>query len=461
MNVTAIFDIGKTNKKFFLFDRNHQEVFKEYVRFEEIADEDGYPCDDLAAIVHWMQTTLQKAMNHPEWKVEAVNFSTYGASFVHIDRHGNPLTPLYNYLKPLPEEIRDSFYQKYGDEMGLSLETASPALDMLNSGFQLYWLKHTRPDIHRNIRWSLHFPQYLSYLFTGIPVSEYTSLGCHTALWHFEKADYHPWVLREDLEWKLPPLVPTDRHIGVQLHGQPIKVGVGIHDSSGALIPYLLADTKPFLLVSTGTWSIALNPFSEDRLTNKDLDQDGLYFMRMDGSPTKAARLFLGREHSHQLHELLKHFGMGKGVEKTIAFDQNMYDRLREQNDRCFRFEHIQLSRQQPADTHLDDLASFAEAYHQLMLELVILQEEACRRALGTTPINKLYIDGGFANNELFVHMLANRFPGVKIRTTHSPLGSALGAAVVISEEDIGKKFLKKNYALKKVKRNSDRMNQD
>jgi hypothetical protein len=37
------------------------------------------------------------------------------------------------------------------------------------------------------------------------------------------------------------------------------------------------------------------------------------------------------------------------------------------------------------------------------------------------------------------------------MRTTNSPLGSALGAALVISDKTIKRKFLKKHYAMKKV----------
>ncbi|SVB65319.1 uncharacterized protein METZ01_LOCUS218173, partial [marine metagenome] len=39
--VTAVFDIGRTNKKFFLFDDDLKEVYREYIRFDEIVDEDG------------------------------------------------------------------------------------------------------------------------------------------------------------------------------------------------------------------------------------------------------------------------------------------------------------------------------------------------------------------------------------------------------------------------------------
>ena len=53
--------------------------------------------------------------------------------------------------------------------------------------------------------------------------------------------------------------------------GRRIRVGIGIHDSSAALLSYIRCDRKPFVLVSTGTWSIALNPFNEQLLTTSEL----------------------------------------------------------------------------------------------------------------------------------------------------------------------------------------------
>ena len=85
------------------------------------------------------------------------------------------------------------------------------------------------------------------------------------------------------------------------------------------------------------------------------------------------------------------------------------------------------------------------------MREFVQLQIEAANLAIGNTPISKIYIDGGFADNEVFVNLLKQAYKGVKIRTTQSPLGSAFGAAVVIADKVLKKRFLKKNYALRKI----------
>ena len=41
VSVIAVFDIGKTNKKFFLLDEGYQIVLERSVQFEEITDEEG------------------------------------------------------------------------------------------------------------------------------------------------------------------------------------------------------------------------------------------------------------------------------------------------------------------------------------------------------------------------------------------------------------------------------------
>ncbi len=437
--VTAVFDIGKTNKKFFLFDEDYQEVHKEYQRFDEIEDEDGHPCDDLRSIQDWIRRVFRRTLNDERFDLRAINFSTYGASFVHIDKKGRPVAPLYNYLKPYPEDLLSFFYEKYGDKLRFAGETASPPLGMLNSGLQLYWLKYAKPEVFRKIRWSLHFPQYLSFLFTGIPVSEYTSIGCHTGLWDYANHDYHQWVYAEGIDHILPPIIDTATSINARYGQKMIKIGAGIHDSSSALLPYLKAGRKPFLLLSTGTWSIALNPFADGDLTRDDLQADCLNFMRVDGQVVRASRLFLGHEYKVQLERLLTYFGKDKGDQRTVKFDREIYRKLR-------------LGPQQFNTSDLSAFDDFASAFHQLLIELVDLQIESAQRAIGKTAINKIYIDGGFADNPIYVALLAKHFSNVKMRITQSPLGSALGAAMVIADQAPGKRFLKKHYALKKYK---------
>lgn len=446
--VTAVFDIGKTNKKFFLFDKNFKEVHKEYISFEEITDEDGHPTENLHELQKWLKEVFNRILKNDEFDVKAINFSTYGASFVHIDENGQALTPLYNYTKEIDHAVVDDFYKKYGPELELTRTSGSPKSGLLNSGMQLYWLKHTKPEIFKKIKYSLHLPQYLSFIFSGIPLSEYTSIGCHTSLWNYETKDYQDWVYKEEIHKILPPLVSTETSVNINYNGKRIKIGVGIHDSSSALLPYVRSVKKPFVLVSTGTWSIALNPYTDTPLTKEDVEEGSINYMRINGKPVKSSRLFLGNEYKIQVKKLSQKFNVDEDYHKTIAFDYDVYCEIIKDFVNAFKWESF-IDEKMPAKTNYK-YNSFEHAYHHLMIELVELQVQSVRKIADTQQIDRLYVDGGFSDNDLYIKLLSHYLRGMKLRTTKASLGSALGAAISISDTKLNSKFLKKNYSLKK-----------
>lgn len=447
-NVTAVFDIGKTNKKFFLFDKDFKEVHKEYISFDEITDEDGHPTEDLAALQKWLKEVFNRILNAKIYRVKAINFSTYGASFVHLDEDGNPVTPLYNYTKPLPKSVVESFFEDYGPKEEFLKQTGCADLSMLNSGLQLYWLKKTKPEVFGRIKYSLHLPQYLSYVFTGIPLSEYTSIGCHTALWDYAEKDYHTWVYKEGLDKILPPIVSTETSINMNYNGHRIKIGVGIHDSSAALLPYVRSIKKKFILVSTGTWSIAFNPFTENPISQDADDSDAINYMRINGKPVKAARLFLGNEYKVQVQKLNERYGVDEDYHRHVKFNYDTYFEIIKDFKHAFKWEGL-VDEDMPEETSIA-FKEYDHAYHQLMTELVLLQIKCIKKAIGDDDISRLYVDGGFSDNDLYIKLLSHYFRDKKLRTTQASLGSALGAAISISDTRLNSKFLKKNYALKK-----------
>lgn len=107
--VIAIFDIGKTNKKVFLFNEAYEVVFEKSSTLPETTDEDGYPCENLALLTEWVKNAFQEIAAMNTFNVVAANCTAYGASLVHLDKNGEPVTPLYNYLKPYPEVLTKNF----------------------------------------------------------------------------------------------------------------------------------------------------------------------------------------------------------------------------------------------------------------------------------------------------------------------------------------------------------------
>lgn len=445
--VTAIFDVGRTNKKFFLFDASYRELHREYVSLPMIEDEDGYPCEDVDALVDWMRSVFQRVMTGGEYEVRTLNFSSYGASLVYLDARGRVVAPLYNYTKPLPPGLAEGFYKKYGPQEDFLVRTASDNAGMLNSGMQLYWLKHRNPEVFSRIRYALHLPQFLSYCFTGVLVSEYTSIGCHTFLWDYPKSDYHDWVYKEGLEDLFPPVVTADTIICRKFYGKQVVVGVGIHDSSAALLPYLKTVGEPFILLSTGTWTVALNPFINGALEREEIAAGCINYLRPDGQPVRAARLFLGEEYKRQTRQLAVRFGGEAQAADEVMFKPQTFRKLQASSGRWFSWEV--LPKRGHHQTNVPPGFDYAEAYHQLIMELVALQVESIRAALGTGRAGKLFVDGGFSHNDVFVKLLAHHFRDMNLRTTDASLGSALGAAICMAEGDLPDEFLKTNYGLK------------
>ena len=75
--VILIFDIGKTNKKVILFDRYLKVLHEEETRFDEIVDDEGFPCDDAAQLESWVEKAI---MNHSR----SEKIYTQGGQFCNI-----------------------------------------------------------------------------------------------------------------------------------------------------------------------------------------------------------------------------------------------------------------------------------------------------------------------------------------------------------------------------------------
>jgi sugar (pentulose or hexulose) kinase len=426
--VIAVFDIGKTNKKFFLFTEQYRIVFERSAGFDETVDEDGFPCEDIVLLRDWVLQTMNEALAMPGFTIEALNISAYGASFVPVDETGRNVTPLYNYLRPFPQALAAAFYTKYGGEQAMALATASPILGNLNSGMQLYRLKQERPDLFGRIHYALHLPQYISYLFTQQPCSDITSIGCHTGLWDFSIKDYHAWVDQESIRPILAPLTAGDKTAEANINGRLIKTGAGLHDSSAALIPYLSSFHEPFVLLSTGTWCISLNPFNDDPLTAGELAQDCLYYIRYDGRPVKAARLFAGREHEEQVKRLAEHFETAESHYREILFDHQLYAALEKKGS------NPQTGTNPSAfgERELSSFSSYAHAYHQLIYDIMQQQALSTSLVLHNGKTKRIFVDGGFAKNPLYMNMLAMVFPAVEVFAASVSQASAMGAALAI-----------------------------
>jgi sugar (pentulose or hexulose) kinase len=449
--VIAIFDIGKTNKKFLLFDASLKLIFQEEQVFAEVTDDDGFACDDIDRLEQWMQNTTRQVAGQREYIMKALNFTTYGASLAYLDHQGNRLTPVYNYLKPMPEGTLEGFYEAYGGMEEFCRKTASPALGMLNSGLQILWLKRKKSEVFSKVKDILHFPQYVSYCFMGKIASEFTSIGCHTSLWDFDNHRYHPWLQQEGIS--LPQPVSNSMVYEMEIENQRVMTGIGIHDSSASLVPYFKGTTKQFILISTGTWCIFMNPFNDEPLTAEQLRRDSLCYMSIQQQQVKSSRLFLGHIHDVNVERLSRHFGTGREFYKTVKTTGEKLSKLLHGNRARIFFKEGIPSDYLDAGVDLSHFLTFDEAYHKLMFDLVDLGLESLSLVIPSDDnTSEVYISGGFARNEIFFRLLASRLPDKKVYTSEIDNATALGAAMVMWESAFGSEIPSLDLGLNLVK---------
>ncbi|MCA1747315.1 MAG: hypothetical protein LC655_06435, partial [Bacteroidales bacterium] len=210
-----------------------------------------------------------------------------------------------------------------------------------------------------------------------------------------------------------------------------LLIGTGIHDSSASLAPYIIASKEKFILLSTGTWCINMNPFNYEPLTDAELQNDCLSYMSVAQKPVKSSRLFMGHMHDVNLERINEFFGVDKDHFKSVKLNKQIAKRIMEHGLKFFS-DGIP---ENYIDESIDysQFANFEEAYHQLMMDLTTLNKQSIDMVIPKDDdIECIYISGGFARNEIFVSHLATLYSNKKVYTSEIDNATALGAAMVV-----------------------------
>lgn len=452
-DVSLILDIGKTNKKLILFDRTLEIVHESSVSIPELEGRDGLVYDDVEQMLAWLEHSFRQIGQAKKYSVRAINVTTFGATVVHLDARGETATPVYSYLSEVSESVHRQFLDRFSALPGGFARLATPPLGkFLNVAKQLFWLDTQHRKLAGGIAHTLFLPQFFVYRLTGKIFSEATSLGCHTGLWDFEAGQPSQAALSA-LHWqkKLPKIVSGDPFFTLEpafrdMLGatDEVIVGSGLHDSSSALAPFSKTLRENFVLVSTGTWIIAQNPGANFQLSAQDLAEDRLYYLTPQQKPVRAARLFAGREHELQLQRIADFFGKMPDQSITSSPQQleaSFFGFFAESGERSLLPEALHGSGPFPrchtGNWDLSQFESAEEAYARLCLDLAVLASY-CIDSVASEETTGIVVDGGFARNAWFVHLLAMLQAPKKVMLTEVAQATAMGAALMLHERWAG-----------------------
>ncbi|MGC6498962.1 MAG: FGGY-family carbohydrate kinase [Henriciella sp.] len=301
-NYIAVFDIGKTNVKLHLLDREFNSLSVDSIK-NTVVEADPYPHFDTDRIWNWLIKTLRTF--NDTFPIDAINISAHGAAAALINANASPgadglVLPILDYEHIGPE----SLHSEYDQLRPPFEESRSPKLPMgLNLGAQLYWQETSFAASFQEATHILPYPQYWAWRLSGILCSEVTSLGCHTDLWCPEEGSWSS--LAKDRVWErlFPPLVSARSPIGSISAELADETGIdpsceiypGVHDSNASFARYISRDGQaPFSVISSGTWAIAMA--SGTTLKTLNAERDMLANVDVNGDPIACARSMGGRE---------------------------------------------------------------------------------------------------------------------------------------------------------------------
>jgi len=132
---------------------------------------------------------------------------------------------------------------------------------------------------------------------------------------------------------------------------------------------------------------------------------------------------------------LATHFNKDLNYYKTVAYDNLLSAKLERTNMSMKVSSDTAMMQQSVFDKRpLSNFQTYEEAYHQLMIDIMTQQVFSTKLVLAQTPVKKIFVDGGFSKNDVFMHLLASAFPDIKVYAANIAQASALGAALVLHD---------------------------
>ena len=84
------------------------------------------------------------------------------------------------------------------------------------------------------------------------------------------------------------------------------------------------------------------------------------------------------------------------------------------------------------AERDLNKFKTYEEAYHQLIADIVLQQVRSTNLVLRGTGVKRIFVDGGFSKNPIYMYLLADGFPNIEVYAASVAQASALGAALAL-----------------------------
>ena len=455
----AVFDIGMTNKKIAVYDDSLRQLDTRYKNFKPKIVK-GLETHDLEAMEEWLISELRGLTE--KYPIKALAVSGHGATFVCLGKDGKSALPCVYYTYEPGDSFHARFYERFGNAEELQARTGTPPFKaMINPAKGIFFASEEFSEDFKNVIAVLPYPQYWGFRFSGKMGVESTYMGNHTYLWDFVESKLSS--VAQGLG--IAQLIPSQLHkswdtLGTVSAEFAAKTGLpketivtmGIHDSNAALLPHFAKKgEQDFILNSTGTWCVIMNPVEQYGFAPDELGKVVFFNISAFGKPVKTA-IFLG---GLEFETWSGHFLKQHGSDTLPGWDEGLYRSILKEKRLFLLPELTPGSGQFPSsrsrivedgkhyyfDSAPQEPPSFSDCekcYAALNISLVMQTITALERS-GIKKGHHVYTEGGFRKNESYNRLLASALPDNTLFLTDISEASALGAAMTAKMAMSGK----------------------
>ena len=466
----AVLDIGMTNKKVAVYDSALKQVDASYRSFPpKIVD--GLETHNLEAMENWFIAQLKNYSG--KYPIKAIAVSAHGGTFACLNRQGGLTVPCVYYTHEAGKEFHERFYRKFGSPAELQIRTGTPALGaFINAAKGIYFVKEKYPEDFKRTSLILLYPQYWGYRFTGKAGIEGTYPGCHSYLWDqagkkissvaedMEIASFFPQEMKRSWE-RLGTI--TEDFAGKTGLGRDTIVTMGIHDSNSSLLPHFAKKGETgFIVNSTGTWCVLMNPVREYGFNPGEIGKAVLFNISAFGTPVKTA-IFQGGMEFEVWSRLLMDFHAREDVPSyseelySLVFSgKNMFllpelnpgsgqfplskARIVENNREFFYADIAKAVKDRELAVLPDCFRDYEKTFALLKISL-LMQTMTSLERIGNKKGTDIFVEGGFRKDKAYSHLLAAAYPDNKVYLSDIAEATALGAAMTAKMALTGKEL--------------------
>jgi sugar (pentulose or hexulose) kinase len=343
---------------------------------------------------------------------------------------------------------------------------------MINLAKGIFFVKETYPERFKNTTHILLYPQYWGYRFTGKIGMEGTYIGCHTYLW--DQIENKLSSVAEGLgiknimsrklsnSWDIIGRISKEFACKTGLN-RDVIVTMGIHDSNSSLLPHFVKKGETgFVLNSTGTWCVLMNPVKQYVFAQEELGKMVFFNISAFKKPVKTAIFLGGQEFEIWSGILMDHHG----IKELPQYNEELYRSiLREknafllpelspgsgqfpfskarivENRKEYLYADIAKTTRDPTASPLPQSFKNFERGIALLKISLIMQTFTALDRIGLTPGMELFTEGGFRKDIAYNTLVSAYYPDNPVYLSDIAEATAFGAAITAKMALTGKQL--------------------